>query len=182
MNESTYTLAQLAEAFGLTPRTARHYVEKVLPAHHRRGRGRKARYGQDTWNCFAFIRKARDEQIKVTRIASVLAGLGQEQIDNVAAGREELSIVPTPATVAADTDTPPREAGASIQSSAAQAETESPGRPPSDIDGSGQRPAPRWQVLYSDDTLQITHHGEASMEQRDQVRLAAELIKGILNP
>ena len=36
------------------------------------------------------------------------------------------------------------------------------------------------KVLYSDDELQITHQGDASAEQREQVRLAAELVKRIL--
>ena len=40
--------------------------------------------------------------------------------------------------------------------------------------------APRWQVLYSDDELQIAHQGDASAEQREQVRLAAKLVKRIL--
>ena len=39
---------RLAADFDLTPRTARHYIENVLPAHHKTGRGKLARYGQDT--------------------------------------------------------------------------------------------------------------------------------------
>ena len=57
----SYTLEELAADFDLTPRTARHYIENVLPPHHKTGRGKLARYGQDTWNCFAFIQKVRQQ-------------------------------------------------------------------------------------------------------------------------
>ena len=40
--------------------------------------------------------------------------------------------------------------------------------------------APRWRVLYSDEELQVTHRGDASAEQREQIRLAAKLMKLIL--
>ena len=51
-----------------------------------------------------------------------------------------------------------------------------------DMEFSAPQPlsAPSWRVLYSDDQLQITHRGEANREQREQVRLAARLIKRIL--
>jgi len=88
INGPPYTLEQLAEDFELTPRTARHYVENVLPGHHKKGRGKLARYGQDTWNCFAFIQKARVEKLTTAQIAGVLADLDQAQIDRVAEGME----------------------------------------------------------------------------------------------
>ncbi|MCJ7816071.1 MAG: helix-turn-helix domain-containing protein, partial [Xanthomonadales bacterium] len=96
-NESGYTLEELAETFDLTPRTARHYLENVLPAHHKQGRGKLAFYGQDTWNCFAFIQKARSEKLTASQISRVLADLSQAQINRVAQGEEELTIVPTSA-------------------------------------------------------------------------------------
>jgi hypothetical protein len=40
----------------------------------------------------------------------------------------------------------------------------------------------RWQVLYTDDELQITFKGHASARQREQIRLAAKLMKEILLP
>jgi hypothetical protein len=46
---------------------------------------------------------------------------------------------------------------------------------------SPKQPAERWQVLYRDDELQITHRGHADPEQREQIRLAAELIRNILS-
>ena len=42
-NDHTYTLAALAEKTGLTERTVRYYIEKVLPPHHKQGRGKLAR-------------------------------------------------------------------------------------------------------------------------------------------
>ena len=53
--DHTYTLAELAEETGLTERTVRYYIERVLPPHHKQGRGKLARYGQDTLNCIRFI-------------------------------------------------------------------------------------------------------------------------------
>ena len=82
---NTSTLEDLAEAFGLTPRTARHYIEKVLPPHHKQGRGKLARYGQDTWNCFAFIQKVRAQAgVTMAYLTEVLASLEYMHITVVA--------------------------------------------------------------------------------------------------
>jgi DNA-binding transcriptional MerR regulator len=91
----SYTLEELASAFNLTPRTARHYIANVLPPRHKTGRGRRARYGQDTWNCFAFIRKARRDRLTMRQISNLLGTLGPSQVEQVVQGLEELSIVPT---------------------------------------------------------------------------------------
>jgi hypothetical protein len=40
--------------------------------------------------------------------------------------------------------------------------------------------SPSWQDLYTDDRLRISYQGEVSREKREQVELAAELIKKIL--
>ena len=89
--DQTYTLEEIAREFGLTPRTARHYIENVLPPHHKTGRGKLARYGQDTWNCFAFIQKARaEEKLTSAQISRVFADLNQEEINRVADGLEDL--------------------------------------------------------------------------------------------
>ena len=39
---------------------------------------------------------------------------------------------------------------------------------------------PSWKKLYADEQLRITFKGEVSREQREQVDLAAKLIKKIL--
>lgn len=164
--ETTYSLEDLAEAFGLTPRTARHYIGSVLPPRHRTGRGRRARYGRDAWNCFAFIRRARQEKLTMTQIATLLASLGQARIDRVAQGLEDLSIVPTPAEEPRECFSSPCMAGEFPEL------------------GGTSAPAPqmpRWQVLYADDELQITRKGQASPEQRAQVRMAAAWIKRIFD-
>lgn len=165
--ESAYTLDQLAREFGLTPRTARHYLEKLLPPHHKQGRGKQARYGQATRNCFAFIRKARAQKLTAAQISRLLRALGQEQIDRVASGVEELAIAPRPAEEPVELASSPCMAG------------EFPDVSLADRGRSG--PIPRWRVLYFDDELQITYRGEATTEQRDQLRLAIPLIKRILN-
>jgi DNA-binding transcriptional MerR regulator len=198
MRSPPYTLEDLARHFGLTPRTARYYVETVLPEHHRSGRGRAAEYGQDTWNCFKFIEKARDQDLTLTQIGNVLAELSQEEIDRVAVGDEELTIVPMSSAIRRPRGKPgPRrtfraserarylsESRRDFMADAGGAEMKAM---ESDADYSLKRSPPppretseRWQVLYRDDELQITHRGHADPEQREQVRLAAELIRNIL--
>jgi len=161
-----HTLEDLAVAFGLSRRTARHYVEKILPPGHRTGRGRRARYGQETWNCFAFIRRARQDGLTLAQITDLLKQLDPPRIDRVARGFEALSIVPTPSQEPVELYSSPCMAGDFVANS-------------------DDTPAPatrsdRWQVLYADDELQIAHCGQASPEQRTQVRMAAAYIKRLL--
>ena len=158
-DQSTYTLEDLASAFYLTSRTARHYVENVLPPQHKTGRGRRAHYGQNTWNCFAFIRRAREEKLTMAQISNLLRTLGQAQIDRVVRGLEDLAIVPT-APELPEVYSSPCMAGDFPETPAA--------------------PVPRWQLLYLDEDLQITHRGQASRRQREQVRMAAAYIRRIL--
>lgn len=168
--ETGYTLEQLAREFDLTPRTARHYIEKLLPSHHKQGRGKQARYGQDTRNCFSFISRSRAQGLTTAQISTLLRALGQGQIDRVVHGVEEVVIVPRPAEEPVELASSPCMAGDFPEFSTAQRETS----------GSRSGPTPRWRVLYFDDELQITHHGEATPEQREQLRLAVALIKRIL--
>jgi len=161
-----YSLEDLADAFGLTPRTARHYVEKVLPPGHRTGRGRRARYGQATWDCFAFIRRARRDGLSLKQIAGLLKELDSTRIDRLARGYETLSIVPVAAEEPVELYSSPCMAGDLADSGG---ETQAP---PARAD--------RWQVLFADKTLQIAHCGRASAEQRAQIRMAAAYIKRVL--
>jgi DNA-binding transcriptional MerR regulator len=201
MSRPPYTLEDLARDFRLTPRTARYYVEKVLPEHHRPGRGRAAEYGQDTWNCFKFIEKARDQDLTLTQIGNVLADLDQAQIDRVAEGGEELTIVPVSSTIRRPRGKPgprrmeraserieryvaepgPRRADRDLWEAdmAGMREPDSGHSPELDLPSPEKR-SERWQVLYNDDELQIGHRGHANSEQREQIRLVAELIKNIL--
>jgi DNA-binding transcriptional MerR regulator len=165
-DEPTYSLEELAESFGLTPRTARHYIESVLPPRHKTGRGRRARYGRDTRNCFAFIRKARQSKLTMAQITALLGQLGQPQIDRVARGLEDLSIVPTAAEETGELYSSPCMAGEFPDETAAAP------APSCDL--------PRWQILFSDETLQIAHRGAATAGQRQQLRMAAAYIKRIL--
>lgn len=197
-DDRTYTLEQLAASFGLTTRTARHYLEHLLPPHHRQGRGKRARYGQHTWNCFALIRKAREEKLTSAQISSLLHAFSQQQIDRVAGGLEELAIVPRPAAEPIEVASSPcmaddfpgftlAEHGEPSLNDISYLErdvTDIGAPPPAGRRGfasSHSGPTPRWQVLYSDDELQITHHGQATEEQREHVRLAVALLKRILN-
>jgi DNA-binding transcriptional MerR regulator len=200
MNESnTYTLEELAGAFDLTPRTTRHYIENVLPPHHKTGRGKLARYGRDTWNCFAFIQRVRqDAKLSSAQLSDVLARLDQDQIDRVAEGREELAIYVAPGFSASMNQRPERSLPrASMRARARSVVRDS--EPKYSIKSEMPRDRlssfvesieaedmmemsenPPWQDLYTDDRLRISYQGEVSREKREQVELAAELIKKIL--
>jgi len=195
---ATYTLEDLAEGFGLTPRTARHYIENVLPAHHKTGRGKLARYGQDTWNCFSFIQKVRRESgFTATQISEVLATLDQAQIDRVAEGREEMRIVTSPSLAASEPHNPnqylPKASQrAAFKSSVMESQPdlamreeprimeESRAFSRHSLDQDAEA-SPSWKKLYADDQLRITFKGKVSREQREQVDLAAKLIVKILS-
>lgn len=195
MDKPVYSLEQLAEDFDLTARTARYYLEKVLPESHRSGPGRAGQYGQATWNCFAFIRRAKEEKLTLAQIADVLARLDQEQIDRVATGLEALTIVPSssapqrsfPFDMASASRRYKNFPAASEPLSAYALQQLARNEMSFDSahflkDSAHDGPAPDWRVLYEDDELQVRHTGrtEPDREQRDQVRLAAELIKKIL--
>jgi DNA-binding transcriptional MerR regulator len=177
-NQSVYRLEDLAEAFGLTERTARYYLGSLLPPRHKTGRGRRARYDQDTWNCFAFVQKAREQKFTHEQIANMLAAFSQRQVDHVVRGLDKLAVVP----VAADD---PVEVASSPCMAEEFAGDDTGVTPAGDISLAVERPSaedgpPRWQVLYADEDLQITHKGLANPGQREQVRLAAALLKRIL--
>ena len=201
MNEpnTTYTLEELAEAFDLTPRTTRHYIENVLPPHHKTGRGKLARYGRDTWNCFAFIQRVRqDAKLSAAQLSDVLARLDQDQINRVAEGREELAIYVAPGFSASMEQRPERDLpSASMRARARSVMRDSEPKysmqsemprdglsklfePAEAEDMMEMSENPSWQDLYTDDRLRISYQGEVSREKREQVELAAELIKKIL--
>ena len=193
----TYTLEELAADFDLTPRTARHYIENVLPAHHKTGRGKLARYGQETWNCFSFIQRVRRESgFTAAQISDVLATLDQAQIDRVAEGREEMRIVTSPSLSASKLhnlkhDIPRASQRAALRSPLEDLQSdmtfssESPVMENSELFqyslDQDEEASPSWKTLYDDDQLRITFKGEANREQREQVDLAAKLISKILS-
>lgn len=166
-DQKLYTLETLATEFGLTPRMARYYVEKLLPEHHKTGRGKLAEYGPDTWNCFAFIKKAKDEfKLTTEQIREVLGKLSQQQIDRVVRGEEEVAIVTAPA----EPELPP-EARAHYYPSPDWAPEENGPMP--------DRSEP-WNMLYEDDRLRILIRGEPRAEQRAEAPFAARVIRKIL--
>ena len=194
---NSYTLEELAADFDLTPRTARHYIANVLPPHHKTGRGKLARYGQDTWNCFSFIQKVRRESgFTATQISDVLATLDQAQIDRVAEGREEMRIVTSPSLSASRPHSLKRDLPRASQRADLMSSVNEPGpdfvtSSESPVMESGEfsewlldeeaEPSPSWNTLFADDQLRITFKGEANREQREQVDLAAKLIIKILS-
>ena len=97
--DHSFTLAELAEETGLTDRTVRYYIEQVLPPHHKQGRGKLARYSEDTLNCIRFILLAGERYgIKPGQAKGVLADVPQETIDRVVRGEEELAVMTVPLT------------------------------------------------------------------------------------
>jgi DNA-binding transcriptional MerR regulator len=184
--EQAFTLEELAEAFGLTPRNARYWIENILPPHHKKGRGKVARYGRDTWNCFAFVKKAREEKLTSEQIGRILRELDQAQIDRIAEGAEELAVVSmlSAPLIRERINAPPmpaasRRARNYLSEPDAMLDPVAP-RQEAMFSRSFDSERPAWRTLYSDDELQIRHRGKAGRSQREQVKKAAELIKSIL--
>jgi len=187
MTKPTYTLEELADAFELTPRNARHWIENILPAHHKQGRGRVAQYGRDTYNCFAFVKRARAEGLTNAQVARVLSELGQGQIDRIAEGVEELAVMPILSAPLMEESAPPSARSASARARRHLQAEESVSqlmdvrsKASMTVQPMKRADKPSWTALYQDDDLQIHCRGEVDREQREQIRKAAELIRSIL--
>ena len=204
--DHTYTLAELADQTGLTERTVRYYIEKVLPPNHKQGRGKLARYGQDTLNCIRFILLARERHgIKPGQAKGVLADVPQEIIDRVVRGEEELAVMTVPS---GPTRVEPERA--MFQRSASMRrknyvveESRSPNPSPATKDSlesmsdwemsepmadmelstlsasSPPEPRIRWRTVFADEQLRIQCRGKSNLtaHQEEQIKAAAKLIE-----
>lgn len=106
-----YTLGQLAEAAGVTVRTARSYLEqRVLPAAVRRGR--HTTYTEEHLICLDAIRRLRAvERLQLDAIRERLSTLSPEQIRALSKGpSEERPGVPTVAIPLAEGAAPATQA------------------------------------------------------------------------
>ena len=207
MNENhSYTLVELAEETGLTGRTVRYYIEQVLPPHHKQGRGKLARYGQDTLNSIRFIVLVGERYgFKPGQAKGVLARVSQETVDRVVRGEEELAVMTVPMDTA---NTLPPRASSLLRSSARMTKDQTSrqhslktARPMEDrMDllaeaemfeaDSGmednefaaysikERIDP-WRTVFSDDRLRIQCRGTRKLtpHQEEQIETAAHLIK-----
>ena len=204
--DHTYTLAELAKETGLTERTVRYYIERVLPPHHKQGRGKLARYGQDTLNCIRFILLVRERYgFKPGQAKGVLADVPQETIDRVVRGEEELAVM----TVPSGPMRLKQERASSLPSASARMEkymaAEEPSRetdrlsrnrPDSvfeaemskpiakhDIDESISysmaEPAEPWRTIFADARVRIQCRGNRRLtsHQEEQIEAAARLIE-----
>jgi len=201
----TYTLAELAERTGLTERTVRYYIEQVLPPHHKQGRGKLARYGQDTLNCIRFILLVRERHgIKPGQAKGVLADVPQETIDRVVRGEEELAVMAVPSAPASMKSARPshlRSASARMQKHMVgeiQSLKSSPlleaslevfdqemSGPMSDMGPeslsawSDSEPGNHWRTIFKDGQVRIQCRGnrELTGHQEEQIKTAAKLIE-----
>jgi len=92
--DNTFTLQDIADKCQIRKiRTARHYLHEHLPRHHRQGKGKGSRYGDDTLNCFLFLMKLKQQTpLTLEQISSVIEKIDQEQIDRFVNGEESLEI------------------------------------------------------------------------------------------
>lgn len=199
MKKTIYTLEELAQDFDLTERTARYYIEKVLPPHHKKGRGKKAEYGQDTWNCFAFIQLAREQHgLRPGQVAGVLADIPQSTIDRVVSGEEELAVatIPTAPSFSGPTKRaserarrylpikPKEQARHSLYSygpifpNKELLKSESAASSP-EYETNETRYTPEWQQVFRDNTVRIQCRLEQPLDdhQMEQIEMAAKLIQ-----
>ena len=206
MNEkNTYTLSELADQTGLTERTVRYYIEQVLPPHHKQGRGKLARYGQDTLNCIRFILLVRERYgFKPGQAKGVLADVPQETIDRVVRGEEELAVMAVPSAPASMKPARAshlRSARARMQKHMmGEIQSLKPSPPLEDrlevfdqeISGpmsdmgpeshsvwSDSGPGNHWRTIFEDGQLRIQSRGnrELTEHQEEQIEAAARLIE-----
>ena len=199
MKKTIYTLEELAQDFDLTERTARYYIENVLPPHHKKGRGKKSEYGQDTWNCFAFLQLARERYgLRPGQVAEVLADIPQSTIDRVASGEEELAVATIPSAPSYSGPTkraserarrylpmnPIKQARHSLYSfdpiSAHKDMLQSDLSALSpEYETNETRYAPEWQQVFRDDLVRIQCRLEEPLDdhQLEQIEMAAKLIR-----
>ena len=204
--DHTYTLAELAEDTGLTERTVRYYIERVLPPHHKQGRGKLARYGQDTLNCIRFILLVRERYgFKPGQAKGVLADVPQETIDRVVRGEEELAVMTVPsAPVRSKRVKASRMPRASsrmakyIETENLSHQTEQPiqdrldalidaevseSKPEQDLFESAaysiDEAVDPWQTVFADGQVRVQCRGERRLtsHQREQIEAAARLIE-----
>jgi DNA-binding transcriptional MerR regulator len=201
-----YTLAELAEETGLTERTVRYYIERVLPPHHKQGRGKLARYGQDTLNCIRFIVLVGERYgFKPGQAKGVLADVPQETIDRVVRGEEELAVMTVPSGPAHVK----LERTRSLPSASARMEKYMAAEEPSretdwlsrehvdsmfkakmsrptakhdvekSISYSIAEPAEPWRMIFADEQLRIQYRGDRKLtsHQEEQIEAAAKLIE-----
>ena len=203
--DHSYTLAELAHETGLTDRTVRYYIEQVLPPHHKQGRGKLARYGEDTLNCIRFILLAGERYgIKPGQARGVLADVPQATIDRVVRGEEKLALMTVPSAPArmkrARTESlhrasermerymtaeePKRETARPLQDPleamfAAEMPSSSSG---SEISESASfslsGSAEPWRTIFADEQVRIQRRGNRKLtsHQREQIEAAAKLI------
>ena len=207
MNEDqTYTLAELAEETGLTERTVRYYIEQVLPPHHKQGRGKLARYGQDTLNCIRFILLVRERYgLKPGQAKGVLADVPQETIDRVVRGEEELAVMSVPSVSAKMSiervSSMPRSSARGAKYMTSEEPSFKPTQLPkesvdslfdAEMDMSDSEPeinelaafsiaesADPWQTIFADAQVRIQCRGRHKLTsyQEEQIEIAARLIE-----
>ena len=201
----TYILAELADQTGLTERTVRYYIEQVLPPHHKQGRGKLARYGQDTLSCIRFILLVRERYgFKPGQAKGVLADVPQETIDRVVRGEEELAVMTVPSAPASMKPERARslrsasarmkkymvEESHSLKSSPPQEDRlevfdQEMSGPMSDMEPashsawSDSEPGNRWRTIFQDGEVRIQCRGkrELTEHQKEQIKAATKLIE-----
>ena len=204
--DHTYTLSELAEETGLTERTVRYYIERVLPPHHKQGRGKLARYGEDTLNCIRFILLVDERYgFKPGQAKGVLADVPQATIDRVVRGEEELAVMTVPSVPVSLRRGKARhmERVSSRMAKYAEAEEQSFGaaRPEQDrldflpdtdfsdlyvkqkvnesVAYSKQAPEEPWWTIFADEQVRVQCRGRRrlSSHQEEQIEAAARLIE-----
>ncbi|NNK97407.1 MAG: MerR family transcriptional regulator [Xanthomonadales bacterium] len=204
--DHTYTLAELAEETGLTGRTVRYYIEQVLPPHHKQGRGKLARYGQDTLNCIRFILLVGERYgFKPGQAKGVLADVPQETIDRVVRGEEELAVMTVPSAPVRSrrvkASRMPRAKSRMAKYMEAESQSHETARPIQDrldvlVDAemfeakleqevnepaahSESESAAHWRTIFADGQVRVQCRGERRLtsHQREQIEAAARLIE-----
>ncbi len=188
------TLAELAAASGLQPRTIRSWVaQNLLPAPLNRGPG--ARYPADTLQRLLAIRAMRDLLgMPLATIRQELLVAGPERIAEYAAKAGALTPEPDATVLAAASGTDAVDYIRRLrQEATGTAAAASPSPPPTGLDALEEAlaaraadPAPRraraeewWRIPVTPD-IEIAVRGRLDAERRAQLERCADIIRDIL--
>ena len=189
--DNTFTLQDIADKCQIRKiRTARHYLHEHLPRHHRQGKGKGSRYGDDTLNCFLFLIKLkRETPLTLEQISSVIEKLDQEQIDRVVSGEEPLEICLAVKDNKGRVRLPDGHLQKSkrdailIQGNKARAI-----RMGSHESGSSRRQAKKrgpgkqddWRIVHAGDRVELHYKGNLSNNQLEELKVVSRILGSII--
>lgn len=184
-----YTLKQIQDICGIDSiHTARKYLHEVLPSYEREGHGKGARYSENTLNSFHFVMLLKEKQVlALDQIKAVMAELGQEQINRVIEGIEPLQIgialedAKGRLTFPAGSTNDSGEEKAIIVRGTRAETIKNPLRESASASrGQTAKAGVDWHRMPISNRLELRYKGSLSNAQREELAVAARILKSIV--